>query len=107
MKSCFLTCFHFKHILIIIFLICLIQGSDKAYAMNDYTYKTKTSLKMPEMTETSVDNINTFKSTITFVTSYVQKVVVSFVLYIAVFKLKANIIYTSNSYNVDNFSCDI
>jgi len=51
------------------------KGSDKAYAMNDYTYKTKTSLKMPEMTETSVDSINTFKSTISFVTSYVQQVV--------------------------------
>ena len=73
----------------IIFFV-LTQGSDKAYAMNDYTYKTKTSLKMPEMTETSVDSINTFKSTISFVTSYVQQVVVSFILYVAVLNLKAN-----------------
>ena len=71
----------------------MVQGSDKAYAMNDYTYKTKTSLKMPEMTETSVDSINTFKSTISFVTSYVQQVVVSFIIYVAVFNLKANNIH--------------
>ena len=48
---------------------------------------------MPEMTETSVDSINTFKSTISFVTSYVQQVVVSFILFVAVFNLKANNIH--------------
>jgi len=51
------------------------KGSDKSYAMNEDKYKTKTSIKMPDMMETSVDNIDNFKTTISFVTSYVQKVV--------------------------------